>query len=503
MKIFPETSNGYYFENKVDLLNLKSKAIRGSFVSLTAKTLAMIIQFVGVIILARLLSPEDFGIFAMATVFINIFLVFQDVGLTDATIQADSLNHNVVSTLFWINSGIGLLIAVLLSALGPVAVLFFGKKALLPILLVSSIEFIFYGLSVQHMALLKRRLLFTQVNIINITSYAIGTFVSIISGIFGMRYWALVFRGLSAALSTFVLTWIYCKWRPGLPSKSAEVKKLVRFGVNSAVFYILSYFANNLDKTLIGKKFGSELLGYYSRAYFIAATPSAYLSQSLFHVAVSTLSKVREDQEKFHRYFLNAISILSFVGMPLSIFMVISNKELVYFLLGPKWKQASGLFAILGLSAGLNIIYQTYSWLHVSLGRSDRWLRWGLFYSLTLSASFFIGMVFGIDGIAWAYTISIIIFAIPAIFYAGRPISISISSIMKAISRNTLTSVISGLALWQIKMNYLDSFMLIPRLGISFTVFVLTYLLATVIFSRGIEPLREYFLHIKSGLIDK
>jgi len=489
-----------YFARNVDKSTLKNQAVKGGLVSLTSRTLSIGVHLIGVMILARLLSPDDFGLVAMASVFTNIFFVFQDVGLTDATIQAEALDHNIVSTLFWINSGIGLLIAIILAALAPLAVLFFKRKELLPILLVLSTGFIFWGLSVQHLALLKRRLLFFKVSVINILSHFMGIAAAVLIAIAGMKYWALVLREVTWALFTFILTWLYCQWRPGLPSKSPEVKKLLRFGANSVGFYIFDYFSKNMDKTIIGKRFGSEPLGFYSRACYIAVTPSAQLSGSLFHVAVSTLSKLREDKKRFLKYYSNAISLISFIGMPFSSFIVVMNKELVYILLGPKWGPTAELFGILGLSAGSYIIYQTSGWLHVSLGRSDRWLKWGIFNSIILIAGFFLGLIFGINGVAWALSLSIIALTTPSILYAGRPVLMSLSAFLGAISNNTVAAIISGVLFWQIKIQLFDSLSLVPRVTLSIILYIVLYLLILALFSRGFGKIHEYLLQIKSGL---
>jgi PST family polysaccharide transporter len=505
MSKFPNKDNKieYYFSLKADNFDLKTKAMRGGLVSIASRLILLSIQFISVAILARLLSPDDFGLIAMAQVFVNLFFVFQDVGLTDATIQAPKLDHKIASTLFWINSGIGLIIAIFILILAPFAVMFFKRTQLLLILFIYSTIFIFYGLSFQHIALLKRKLKFLQIGIINIISYFLATAAAILMASLGMKYWALVFRDIVAAFSTMILAWIYCSWRPGKPQKSEEVKKLVKFGANSVGFYIINYFSNNFDKTIIGKKFGGEPLGFYSRAYYIAATPSGQLSQSLFHVAVSTLSKLRSNMEKFESYYFNAISLISFIGMPFSALIVVMNKELVYLLLGPKWNPTAELFAILGLSSGLNIIYQTNGWLHVSLGRSDRWLRWGIFSSIILVSSLLIGMMFGIRGIAWAYTLTIIFLTIPSILYAGKPAGLSFFSIMKAITKTSISAILSGVILFEMKIFILNNLSLIPRLAISIVVYIIPYFLLLIIFSKGTGEIKRYVMQILSSFTKK
>lgn len=503
MNKLPDSKDKESFSKPYSDYDIKREALKSGAISIMAKIGGVVLHFISVVILARLLSPDDFGLYAMASVFISLFFLFQDVGLTDATIQAPFLNHKILSSLFWINIGIGFIIAVVLSLLAPVAVLFFHRKELLPLILVSAIEFIFWGFSFQHTALMKRRFQFARVNLISLVSFFFGVSVAIVSAVLGMRYWALVFRGLATASCNSFMTWFICKWRPGKPSKSPEVSKLVKFGLNSVGFYIVNYFSNYMDKTIIGKKFGSELLGFYSRAYYIAVTPSSSLGQALFHVAVSTLSKLRDDIVKFKKYYYNALFFLSFIGMPFAVLIVILNKEIVYILLGPKWSLAAKYFAILGLSSGMNIIYQTSSWLHVSLGRSDRWLKWGVISSAILIAGFLVGAQFGIVGIAWAYSIFIFLFTIPSILYAGQPASISLSLISKAIKNNALASAFSGLIFWQIKTRFLNNFNAILIIIFSIFIFTFIYIIMITIFHQGFKPIIDLRNQLKSLFLSK
>lgn len=480
--------------------SLKTQAIRSSIVSFVSRILTTLMQMIGVIVLARLLTPDDFGLFAMASVFISIFFVFQDVGLTDATIQASTLNQNIVSSLFWINFGIGLAITALLCLISPLAVNFFRKPELSSILIVSSLQFIFWGLSFQHVALLKRQLLFLKTAIISVLAAAVSTTIGIILALTGCRYWALVLRDLAWAISTFALAWLFCRWRPGKPAHSQEVKNLMKFGLNSVGFYIINYFSNNLDKIIIGKKFDSEQLGYYSRSYYLATTPSGQLSQSLFHVAISTLSKLRNNPAKFKSYYYDALSLISFVGMPMSLLLTTFSREIVLLILGPKWTFSVKLLSILGVSMGFNIIYNTNGWLHVSLGRSDRWLKWGILSSFLLIIGLIAGTFFGLTGIAWAYSLLIIILTFPSLLYAGQLISISLKSIFKAVLKNTLAAYLSGVLVWQIKVVFLSKLMLFLRLLAGVLIYGLIYLLLLIIISRGLSPLKEYLRQVKSGL---
>lgn len=491
-----------YFSDIRDRADLKKQAIQSGAISVVTRGISTVIQLAGVILLARLLTPADFGLVTMATVFTNIFFVFQDVGLTDATIQAQRINHIQVSTLFWINLAFSSLITLILIALSPAIAWLYKKPQLILITIVSSISFIFWGLMTQHMALLKRQMLFLSVGVIEVAAGLLSTVGSIIVAIVGWRYWAIVFKSVSYGIIKWILTWMYCRWRPGLPQRNSGVRPFLRFGVNSVGFYIVNYFATNLDKTFIGKKSGAEQLGHYSRAYYLSTTPTGQFAQSLFHVAVSTLSKLRDDPGEFRRYYLNAISAVSFLAMPLSMFMVVMSRELVYLLLGSQWSQAAEYFLILGLAAGMTVIYNTNGWLHVSLGRSDRWMRWGIFSALIMIAGFAVGSFFGVMGVAVAYAGLSNLLTLPGILYAGRPIGLKIGEVLSAIWKSTSAAVLAGILVGYLKSPALGQTGVALRLFISLLFYSALYLALIVVLLRGSSEIRR-FLSLSRLLLSK
>jgi O-antigen/teichoic acid export membrane protein len=481
-----------YFDNKQVRTDLKSQAIQSGGISVVTRALSTVAQLGGVVILARLLTPADFGLVTMVTVITNIFVVFQDVGLTDATIQAPIINHKQVSTLFWINFGFSLLITLVLIAVSPAIAWFYKKPQLTLISIISSLTFVFWGLTTQHMALLKRQMLFFKVGIIDLTSNLLSTVASIILAMVGWRYWAIVFKTVFYGLIKWIFTWMLCRWRPGPPHRNSGVRPFLKFGVNSVGFYVVNYFSTNLDKTFIGKKSGAEQLGHYSRAYYLSTTPSGQFTQSLFHVAVSTLSKLREEPGQFRRYYLNAVSAISFLGMPLSMYMVVMSREIVYLLLGPQWGQAAEYFFILGLAAGMTILYNTNGWLHVSLGRSDRWMRWGILSSIIMVIGFAIGSFFGTMGVAVAYALATDFLTFPGILYAGRPIGLRFREVFSALWKSTFAAVLAAILIGYIKNLVLSQTGVALRLFISFFSFLAIYLALIVFLFRGSNEIKQF-----------
>ncbi len=486
-----------YFSTDHLKSDLKKRAVRGGGASLVARTTDFILQLGGTVLLARILSPEDFGIVAMVTTVTGFFLIFKDLGLTEATIQSEHINHNQVSTLFWINFGFSILVAVCVSACAPIISHFYHESRLTMITVISSTSFVFAGLTTQHTALLRRGMFFSHIAIIEICAAIGSTLFTILIALNGAGYWALVARPLIHSLMIGIGAWIFCGWRPGLPIRDAQVKGLIAFGANTLGFFTLNYFARNLDKALVGWRTGAGTLGLYSRAYYLFIVPINQLCIPLHGVAVTTLTKLRNDPERFKKYYMKALTAVSFIGMPLSTCLAANGHDLIMLLLGPQWESATEFFNIFGLSAGIQIIYGTTSWLHVALGRTDRWLRWGIFGTIVTVISFLIGIIFGATGVAVGYTFSLYLLAIPAILYAGKPVNLSIGFLVSGTWRYYAAAAGAGVVNWYIsKMLSLDTLLL--KLSISFTAFTAIYTVLLVVLYRGSSPLREFYDILKT-----
>jgi len=439
----------------------------------------------------------------MVSAITNIFYLFQDVGLTDATIQASEINHIQISTLFWINLGFSFLITFVLMASAPLIAVFYNRSELTLIMMISAFNFVFWGLTTQHVALLKRNMQFVKVGFIELASNSVSTIVAIGLALIGWRYWAIVLRDIIYGVIKWLLVWAACRWRPGRPRRNAGVRPFLRFGINSVGFYIVNYFANNADKAIVGKTQGAEALGFYSRAYYLSTSLSGQLAFSIFHVAVSTLSRLRDDPLKYRKYYFNAIWVISFIGMPASVYLLLMSKEIILFLLGPQWGKAAEIFSVLGISAGINILYSTNGWLHVSLGRSDRWMRWGVVSSLIIVFGFIIGSPFGIRGIAIAYTVTTIALTIPGLLYAGSPIGLKLREILSPIWKAVISAIFSGALFGIIKSTLMPELGIFIDLTVTMVMFICIYLIFIIIIHRGIRPLRELISVFKLTFIKR
>src|SRR5579872_61722 len=232
--------------------DLKGRSLRGGLVTLTSQGAQFLLQSVSTVVLARLLTPAQFGLVAMITAVTGLGQAFADLGLSEATIQRKEISHDEVSTLFWINVAIGLTLTLVTAALAPLLAWFYAEPQLNSVTLVMSLTFIIGGLRVQHDALIKRQMRFLALAIRDVVCFAVAVPVSIVLAWNGFGYWALVALPLTLNLTQMVLSWLMVRWLPGPPRWSARIRSMIVFGGHIAASYLLLTLIRSADNVLIG-----------------------------------------------------------------------------------------------------------------------------------------------------------------------------------------------------------------------------------------------------------
>ncbi|MGO8737596.1 lipopolysaccharide biosynthesis protein [Rhodoblastus sp.] len=284
--------------------DLRGRSVRGGLVNLTSQGAQFLIQSIATVVLARLLTPADFGLVAMVATITGLGQAFADLGLSEATIQRKEITHNQVSTLFWINVAIGLALMLLTAALAPVLATFYREPRLVKITLLVSLTFLIGGLRVQPDAILKRQMRFSSIAIRDVAGYCLAVPLAIAMAWRGAGYWALVALPLTLNLSALILSWLMVDWRPGLPRRDAQVSSMIAFGGNVAASYFLLTISRSADNVLVGWYWGAGPLGLYSKAYNLLMLPVRQLSVPAAGVAIPAFSRIQSDPERFARYYL-------------------------------------------------------------------------------------------------------------------------------------------------------------------------------------------------------
>lgn len=485
------------FRDPINSGNLRRLATRGAGVTLFSGGVGLAIQIIATVVLARLLAPKDFGLVTMVTTFSLLFVNFGLNGFTEAIVHREDINHTLASNLFWINVVGSTLFAIGFAAAGALLARLYGDPRVAGIAKGLALTIFLTGLQVIQLALLKRAMRFSAVCGNDMFARAVSVVVSTWLAWSGCGYWALVAGAIAFPASTCLGAWILCRWTPGLPRRTAGTGSMVRFAIHTYGRFSTGYFTNNLDNFLVGWRLGATPLGFYKKAYDLFILSSNQLSTGLTIVAVSALSRLQRDAAQYKRYLLSALGVMAFAGMGISGDLTLVGKDLILVLLGPKWGESGRLFTIFAPGIGFMLLYFTHIWIHLSLGKADRWFRWGIVDLVVTTVFLFVGLHWHAEGIAVAWVASYWVIALPALWYAGKPIQLGISPVIAVIWKYIVASLTAGSAAFLI-VRGLPSFVSAPgplwavaRLATGSFLFLVLYLGTVIALHRSFAPLSQ------------
>ena len=413
-------------------------AARGAGVTLMSQGIRFALQLGSLIVLARLLSPQAFGVVAMVTAITNVMEIVRDFGLSSAAMQAKELNDAERTNLFWVNTGIGTGCALIVTLCAPLIVRIYGTPVVGPIVLALGWLFIVSGVNTQFRAELSRSLRFKALAVTDIAAQAGSIAVAISLAAAGAGYWAVVGQQITLVILTCTSNVILCKWRPGLPRRSVSIRRFFRFGGSVLGTNVIAYATNNLDNVAIGIYWGSGPLGLYSRAYQLLMVPLQQVSVPMTRVVLPVLSRVQDEDETYARY----VSKAQLVGcyMLASGFAVAAGVSvpLVALLFGPKWSGVAPIFAALAIGGIFRGIGQISYWMYLSRGRADAQMKLYLVTRPIVIGIMLAGLPWGPVGVAIGHSIGFFLFWIVSLWTAGRCVRTSVRPLFAQATRTLL-----------------------------------------------------------------
>lgn len=428
--------------------DLRGRSVRGAALTAVTQGTRFVVRLGALAILARLLTPADFGLIAMATAITGLAGVLKDLGLGTSTVQHASLTRAEVSTLFWINGLVGLALMSLIAAIAPLVAWFYDEPRLVWVTLALAPSFLVSSAAIQHYALLQRQMRYGALTVVQVTGLVIGNVVAVAMALAGAGYWSLLAPWLVPPLVTFAGVWIATGWRPGPPRRRTGVRKHIRFGANLTGARLLAYLSRNMDNILIGWRWGAGPLGYYTRAYQLLLLPISQLNYPLTNVAIPALSRLQNDPQRFTRFYRRAVNGLVSAAMPLVAFSIVAADEIVLLVLGPQWERSVWLFRLLGVAAFSQTLNATVGWLFLSLGQTDRQLRMVAVASGLVIIAFVIGLPWGAEGVAIAYSAAEVLRRPFLIMYSCAKSPVRPSQVGGAIWRPGVAAIGAGAATW-------------------------------------------------------
>jgi PST family polysaccharide transporter len=481
---------GSYFKDLEASADVGRLAKRGGIVSVAGVYGSGVIQLSGVIILARLLTPEDFGLAALVIIFSRFAPLLIDCGLTDATTQKNKISQGQISALFWLNSGIGFAVAGILAASSPLIAWLYNDPRLQPIALYSAITYVFTGISVQHTSLLRRSMKFVEIAKIQFLSGSAGLIFAVVLAKGGYGYWALVFRPIVTAACVAAGAWLGCRWRPGRPVFDADVKSMFHFGMHVLGFSVPYSISRILDRVALGIFYAPGEVGYYQNAQNMYE--NAFLSPiaQLHGVGSAGLSKFRSDPGALRQKYEATLSTLAFFVMPAAAILSVIGRDLAVLSLGETWRRSGLLLSILAVRGIVEFIELSAGWLHVASGKANRWKNAGIVNSIIFVAAILLGLPRGAEGVTIATVASCWLVAFPSVLYAGGPLGIGASLVFRAVGPQLLGAIVTVAAGWWLQTMFLASLSTPSRILLSSFLSASIYLLIVVGIFRRTEPLR-------------
>jgi O-antigen/teichoic acid export membrane protein len=455
--------------------DLKQKALRGGVARVTTQGASLVLRLGTVMILARLLTPKDFGLVGMVTAFTGVFFILRDFGLSAAAIQRNSMTEEQSSTLFWINLATGAGLTLAISALSPFVATFYHEPRLVRLTIVLGFSFLFNGAGVQHSALLERQMRFSALSVLDFLSLLISTLVGIGMALIGLQYWALVATTTVYPLLYTICVWVMTRWIPGRPQRNIGIRSMLRFGSTLTLNGLLVYLGNNFDKILLGRFWGEQALGIYGRAYQLINIPPDSISSAAGGVAFAALSRIQDDPVRLRDYFLKGFSLVLSVTVPITFVCALFANDLIYVCLGAKWESAVPVFRYLAPTALTLGILMPLGWLLNAIGNVKRGLNVALVNTPLMIAAYFAGLPYGPTGVAVAFSAMRIITLIPRAIWIIHGTVVSLRDFLLSVGRPMLCAMVASLPGIGVQFLYHATLPHIARLAISLLVFGAVY----------------------------
>lgn len=389
--------------SSADGADLSRRAVRGASVVYLGQGARLVLQMGSTAVLARILSPTDYGLLAMVMAVVGIGEIFRDFGLSTAAIQADSLDQGQRATLFWLNTGIGAVLTAVAFVGAPLIADGFGYPELVGMTHALAFTFLLNGMAAQYRAHLIRELRFTTTTIRDVISQIAGVVVAIVAALLGAGYWALVAQQLAQATIGLLILVSATRWLPVRPGPLRSVRPMIHYGWNLAASQLVSYMNSNVDTLTVSLRFGATPLGLYSRGFQLLMRPLGQLRGPTNNIAVPVLSRLRSEPERARGYVIKGQLIFGYTLVPGMALVFAAATPIVLIFLGGQWGQTGPIVAALACAGSFETLAYVGSWVYQARGFTPQLFRYSLISLGIKIICVIVGSQFGLLGVAIGY----------------------------------------------------------------------------------------------------
>lgn len=444
-------------------MSIKSEMINGVYWSAIQKYSGFFVQLIVSAVLARLLSPEDFGVIAISTVIIAFFTLFTDMGIGAAIVQNRNLTNDDLNSLFSLGIYMGLFLAALFCVLSYPIALIYENNTLLPICLLLSINLLFASWNIVPNALINKEKRFKFIAKRTLALQVVCGVVSVLAAYHGAGVYALVISPIVTSVGVFVWNYMQYDLHFIVKVNMDSVKKIMSFSLYQFLFGFINYFSRNLDKLIMGRYYSMGDLGYYEKSYRLMTLPLGYVTNVITPVMHPILSSLQDDYASLADKHNKIIRILAVLSFPIGVFLYFSAKNIIMVVYGNQWMQAVPVFEILALSLPLQMILSSIGAIYQAAGKTN-WLFYGGISNTAITViGFILATVFyrTIEAMAWAWDITLAMNTIVSYVILYRIVfKASLLTFAKQFVWPIVSAVVLSAVLYVITLLHLDNMIL-------------------------------------------
>lgn len=395
-------------------MSIKQEMISGIFWTAIQKYSGLIVQIIVTAILARLLSPEDFGVVAVATVLIAFFTLFTDMGIGPAIIQKQDLTQDDLNSIFSFTVWGGIVLAALFFVVAYPIGHFYKEESLVLICQLLSINLLFAAWNIVPNALINKNKRFKFIAKRTLSLQVISGIISVFAAYHGLGLYALLISPILTAIGVFVLNFRKYPLQFSWQMHTEALKKIFSYSSFQFLFNFINYFSRNLDKLIIGRFFSMNELGYYEKSYRLMMLPLQYVTNVVTPVMHPILTLLQNDYKSLTEKYNKIIKLIATISFPLGVFLYFAADDIIYIIYGNRWEKAIPVFQILALSLPLQMILSTTGAIYQAAGKTNWLFYGGLSNTCCTVMGFIVAAVCfrTIESMAWAWDITLLINAV-------------------------------------------------------------------------------------------
>lgn len=477
-------------------MDLKKKTILGMFWVFIDNVFLKGFSFVGTLLLAKVLSPTDFGLIAIITIFVSIGSIIIDSGLSSSLLRNKNNKETDYCTVFYTNLLLSLLMYIIVYLLAPFIANFYKQQLLINIIRIYSLSFIITALSSVQMIILIKKLEFKRITYLNIPGIIIGNVLALIMGYNGYGVWSIVFMFLLPQVFQTIIFWFCSGWSPKMIFSYERLKYHYSFGYKLLITSLISCFVSNFYNLIIGKIYPLKKLGYYDRANSLSQYPLIILTQIIGKVTLPILSEIQDDKVKFVEVFKKLLDFSFFITAPIMFGLSAASRPLIMTLLGEKWLPAVPILQIISLGGAFYTIQVLNMNVIKIYGRSDLVLKKEILINVFFAASVFGSYFLGFNALMWSIVLNSIFTTIVNMYFSNIVIDFSIKSQFKTISVILINSLLMYLVMYLaqitlfLTLSPIYELILLTLIGL-FTFLTLSFIFKSASFILAVEWLQN------------